>query len=266
MAEAEGEVIEMTARKTICLLLLCALAFCAVEAPSASAAQTAWSCESGTGSTGYVDAHCVNETKVAGQVKFIHKSITAGTETKIIFNNQETTNNTQQANPAMLSTSVAGVALEIICFEVSGSGGIKNVAGGTITGNAVFEYQECVMPKPRNEGKTLCKVKTPIKFAETTFKNYEELELMGLEFTPGGKFFAEITLVEGEGACPMKGTYKLEGKLRSKYSGATGGSSTWLFETLSGQLTFGGNAATFCNSVTVKMEGASTGVALTTGE
>jgi hypothetical protein len=264
--KTEEEVIEMTGRRTIALLLFCILAACAAKAPSASATQTLWSCEPGSGKEGYVDAHCVNETKVEAQVKYVHKSIAAGTETKVTFNNQETTNSTLQASPTMLSTSVAGVAVDIACFEASGSGGLTNVAGGSITGKASFEYSECVTPKPRTEGKTLCKVKEPIKITSASAKNYETGELMGLEFSPGeGKVFTEITLMEAEKACPLKGTYKLEGVMRSQYAGATGGSSTMLFETGGGELTFNGNQANFYSSVTVKMEGASTGVALTTG-
>lgn len=256
----------MTARRTIAPLLLCMLALCAIEVSSASAAQTAWQCESGSAETGYVDAHCVNETKIKANVKFIHKSIAAGTETKITYNNQETTNNTLQAAPMMLSTSVGGVLVDIVCFESSGSGSLTNVAGGSITGKGSFEFSECVLPKPRSEGKTQCKVKTPIKFANTTAKNYETAETMGLEFSPEGKVFSEITLTEGEKACPLAGTFKLEGVMRSQYAGATGGSSTMLFETGAGQLTFNGNPANFYNRVTVKKEGTSIGIALTTGE
>jgi len=257
----------MSGRKIIGLLLLGTLAVCAIGASGAGAAQTAFQCESGSGSTGYVDAHCVNETKVAAQVKFVHKSIAAGTETKVTFNNQETTNSTLQAAPTMLSTSVAGVLVDIVCFESSGSGTLTNVAGGSITGKAfAFEFSECVMPKPRSAGKTECKVNTPIQFKNVSAKNYENSENMGLEFSPEKKVFAEIVLTNGDTTCPLAGTYKLEGTMRSQYAGATGGSSTMLFETGAGQLTFGGTQANFYNRVTVKKEGTGIGIALTTGE
>lgn len=263
----------MIGRKlAVSLSLLSTLAFCAFAAQTASATQTVWACEPGSAKEGFVDAHCVNGTKVEAEVKYVHKTITAGTETKVTFNNKETTNNTLQSSWWVFNTTIAGVAVEFACSEVSGSGGLTNKAGGGVSGNLSFEWKECTTTKPRGEtGTTLCKVKEPIKISKASVKDYEGgIKQMGLELTPAeGKPMTEITLedaVAGSKACALAGTYKVEGLIKSQYAGQTGSSSTLLIESgAEKELTIGGNTLSVYGSVTVKMEGTSTGVALTTG-
>lgn len=262
----------MIGRKVvISLSLLCMLTFCAIAAPTASATQTAWACEPGSGKEGFVDAHCVNGTKVEAEVKFVHKSVAAGTETKVTFDNKATTNNTEQSSWWVFNTTVAGVAVEFACSEVSGNGGLTNKEGGGVTGNLSFEWKECTTTKPRGKTETQCKVKEPIKVSKASVKDYEGgIKKMGLELTPAeGKVFTEITLedaVAGSKACALAGTYKVEGLMKSQYAGQTGGSSTLLIESgAEKELTIGGSTLSVYGSVTVKMEGTSTGVALTTG-
>jgi hypothetical protein len=251
-------------RAIIGLLMLCALAFCATAASNAAAAQTVFECKEEKGKVGFEDAHCLVPAPNEAGVKFVHKSIAAGTETAITFNNKEVTNRTKQADWAIFNGTVLGIAFEIGCANVTGVGHLTNKAGGSVEGEAKFEYRECSMPKPTAALPTKCKVVEPIVL-NTKVANFAVGAEEGLEFTPlVGKPLGEITLedrVAGSKECTIAGNYKVEGKMRAGEIGAR-----YLTETAKGDLTIGGNEAFLCNTITVRKEGTSTGITMTTGE
>lgn len=249
------------------LALLCALALCAITAPSASALQTAFVCKEAKGKVGFEDSHCTKATEGEEKVKYVHESIKAGTETKVTITNDETTVEPNSAVWPVFGLTLEGEAVEIGCAEVTGTGTVTNKAGGSIEGKATMEYKACSASKPLTaENKTKCKVKEPI-VVKAKVKNFESGEDMGYDFTPeSGTAFGELTIEENEASCSAEGTYKIEGSAKAKATTESG--AVFTFETGEKELTAGGSQALLYSSIVMEMEGEGTqpAITLTTGE
>jgi hypothetical protein len=246
----------MIGRRTVVgVSLLCALAFCAIGASSASATgTTAFTCVEGGGSKDFSDAHCDNQVK-AGEGKFGHVKV-EGSETELTFSNEKTASETTAAEPSVLAGPLLGVNVSVSCKKVAGTGTVTNgEVGGVMqaTGNATLEHSECVVTTAGSEGK--CLVKEPIVYTAkyTTFQNETA---MGVEFTPkSGKAFGAITYVEGSGGCPIKGTFNIEGSFLGTPGGtAQGKGATWRFAD-TGNLHWGSSLYTLSGAVTARMKG-----------
>lgn len=228
-------------RAVIGLSLLCALMFSALVAQSASAQKgtaaantTAFTCVENGGAKDFSDAHC--DTFVGAEKgKFGHVAIKAGEATEIEVTNEATTVDTKGRVPAILTATIAKVAIEMSCEVVSSSGenwienkevGKEHKAKGTVK----VELTKCKVLKP---GK--CEVKEPIvttaKFVGVEgLKSATQEKTMGVEFTEDEGGFAELFFkgaecALGEKTFPITGstiaTGKPEPTQATKHSGAT---------------------------------------------
>lgn len=264
----------MIGRRTVVgLSLLCALMFSAIAVQSASAAKavntTAVTCVEG-GTKDFSDAHC--DTKVAaGTGKFGHAAIANDTTTEIEVDNSETGG---VKDPAVLAGKAFGAATEITCTGVSGTGTLHNVESSgkhTVTGTVTVNYTGCTVNKPAK-----CIVAEPIvvkAIAEGVEGLAPEGKGMGVEFGPDeSKNFTQITFKnKGAESCSLnEKTLNVEGSATAtgipasteKHSGATA-DFDHAKNTALGKLLFGGVAAGFENTGTVKMKGGGP-IALTT--
>lgn len=248
---------------TVGLSLLCALFFSAIVVQSASAAKavntTAVTCaKTFSGGQGFSDPHC-DKTVFSG-AEYEHKAIPADTTTEIETDNTLTGGAT---DPAVLAGKSFGVATEITCNKVSGTGTLHNTESEgkfhTVTTTLTTKYTECSVQKPLK-----CDVKEPIEFTANV-EGFEEGENMGINFKPAvGETFVAISYINnGAESCVLNGkAINLTGSAvatsagtapNAKHSGAT---SDFDHAKLTGRKTllFGGVAAGLENTGTVRMK------------
>lgn len=253
----------MIGRRTLAgLSLLCALAFCAFAAQSASAVQavntTAFTCKEGE-TKDFADEHC-DEKVAAGTGKFGHVKIPLAETTPIVVTNEKTANKTTESSSLLLKGKAFGAAVEITCKKFTGEGQIHNIEDPefkhTVTGIVSGKFTECEVKKPAK-----CTLKEAV-LAESNFTGVEglgsEKNTMGVEFNPKeGKTFATLTLEGAE--CALKGTaFKVEGSAiatgtpspSAKHSGAT---SVYEPGNEMESLSIGGVASEFTGTFTTKM-------------
>lgn len=259
----------MTGRRVVVgLSLLCALAFTAFGAASASAAggTTQFTCVAVVPpANGFKDAHC-KEAAAAGTATFAH-AVIGEENTPLIATNRDTAGN---LIPATLSAIVGGVGFEIKCEIVTSKGTAQNkTIGGVMqvhSEDTVVTYEECTVPKP---AKGECKVKGGKIVTETiksTTFGGKEPEAMGIKFEPKtGTTFVPIT-IEGCKNAGLNGVKNVEGSVTATPTGTT---VVFTGETSGKTLTFGGAEAKLDQTLTVKMQNPITGaeesgVALTT--
>jgi hypothetical protein len=263
----------MMIRKAVgALSLLFALLFCAFIAQSALAAPakntTAFTCVEGSGD--FSDAHCDNQVP-KGTGKFKHSGLALKIITHVSLTNAKTANNTTEAAPTIIKSTIFGVKNEITCKTVTGEGELSNEEtekGLHIPRFLIYkpELSSCVVNKPAGFG---CKVKEPIQF-KLTGEGVEGLGAgkneMGLEFKPSeGETFGEFT-IEG---CFVKGTFKFTGTAiqtgtpspTEEFSGSTGVfTNAMTKETLK----LAGNPAEISSSTTLTMSGGGNPISFTT--
>ncbi|MGV1049128.1 MAG: hypothetical protein ACOYD4_11460 [Solirubrobacterales bacterium] len=191
----------MTGRRAVIgLCMLCALFISAVAAQGASAeGTTAYTCASVAAGTGtFKGAHCKpSDAGTGAGANWSHVSIANGTTTEIIGSDLATNGTTHTG--AILKSTVAGSAIELVAKEVSGSGTMSNSQPGTemiASGEGVIKYSGVtenllgckVTGKPGGAGT----VETKKLAASTAGVG------MGLNFTPAeaGSPFAEFELTE----------------------------------------------------------------------
>jgi hypothetical protein len=262
-------------RAIVGLSLLCALAFCAFGASSASAATkgvTAFTCAPNVDTKGdFNDEHC-DETVTAGTGKFTHVSLPSN-PTTVTVTNEKTQNKTSEPGHATLKGVLGGVKSEITCTEVHGHGSLENKLSGeqhSVVFSGKVIYKNCTMPLPTNAGKDRCKVKEPIEF-EVTGNSTENGAEMGVLFNPKTPpNFVGLTFEEGPGTkCPVAGkTVNATGNAEATSSqGATAEHGATLeftkamtkgveCEKGAGKekgVCLGGQSAEFSSTVTIKM-------------
>jgi hypothetical protein len=261
----------MVHRTAIGAALICALAFCAIAAQSASAAEgkntTAFTCVEGGGAKDFSDAHCDNSV-TPGTGKFGHVVLPLNEKVTIAISNEKTKNETKEAASTVLKGTIAGIKSEIICKTVSGSGSLTNEEPTSkvhrVKGLVEAKFTSCTAPKPAFG----CKVKEPISVSS----NVEGVEglgagknEMGLEFKPTGEHFASVTL-EG---CFIAGTFNTDGTAiatgtpsnTAKWSGAT---SVFTAAMTKETLKLAGNPAEVESTTTVTKAGGGNPISLTT--
>jgi len=243
----------MTGRKAaVGLALLCALAFSAIAAGNASAGQTAFTCVKESGTKGFKDEHCKEPTEVASEVKFVHKEIAPKTATGFVSTN-DTTGTTDNA---VLTATLGGVAIEIVCTKVESTGTLTNEEVGGVMRNIGKEitilYSGCTVPKP--------KVTPACEVRDSVAKEAGKIHVTGLKSTTTekeGKLAVEFSPASGENYvtleilnCAVKGTYPITGTAVGTASGAT-----LLFEPGDSNLKLGEVAAKLTQVATVRMSG-----------
>lgn len=246
----------MTGRKTVIgMALVCALALCALAASNAAASgTTAFTCAENGGEKDFSDAHCDKQVK-AGEGKFGHVSIAVGTTQEITVSNEKTASETTAAEPTVLTGTLAGIAVEVVCNSVTGTGTLKNeeVAGAMqAAGNVTMEHSKCTVAKPPT-----CSVAEPIVY-KNHFKTYQNGTEMGVEYKPENEVEFGSFVLKNNGAqtCLCKGTYKIEGSYEGTAAGSpTGKGATQVFTKEMGKLTWAGHAYTLTGAVTMRLKG-----------
>jgi len=269
--------------------LLCALAFCAFAAQSASAQigtkaknTTAFTCVNlGPKEGDFKDAHC--DEKVASKTgEFAHELISLNTTTELTVTNNETANKTEAAASITFRTTVAGVLSEITCKKATTEGAtnpsvIHNVESEakthTVTGTLEMLISECEVKKPAK-----CVVKEPIVL-KALFEGVEELgpgkDTHGIEFkadpvSEKAPLTSIVMANKGAEKCPLNGiAVEIFGTMiatgtpnaKEKHSGAT-----TVFEPGNEMqtLTAGGKPAEFSATFTTRMFGKGLPISFTT--
>ena len=264
----------MIGRRTVVgLSLLCALLFSVIAVQSASAAKaintTAFTCVEG-GTKDFSDAHC--DTKVPAPTgKFGHVEIANNTTTEVTMTNDVTGKST---DPAVLAGKAFGAATEITCTTVHGEGWLENTGKEkehTVRGTGSTNFTGCSVQKPAK-----CDVKEPIvvkAIAEGVEGIAPEGKGMGGALGPDeSKNFTQIAFTNnGAEVCALNGkTVNVEGSAiatgidpKAKHSGATPDYDHARI-TGEGTLLFGGVAAGFELTTTVRAKGGNPLVATTT--
>ncbi len=237
-------------RALIGLMVLCALAFSAVAAASASAkGTTAFTCREGQGGAN-TDAHCdPGSTGTSG-----HVAIPAGTKTDIHV--AATTSQTLTGTVAGNAITLVGSGVEV---DPSSTSYLQNTDHGTspmdVSGTVQLVYTgveitagAALKERCEIEGKRV----TTESLAVTTSVG-ETKKTTGLTFTPENVegIFAHVNIVQKAGAkaCPLAGvSAPVTGKVTGNPTGATLAVSAE-----SEELFLNGNAATLTGTVTVSV-------------
>jgi hypothetical protein len=249
-------------RSTIGLMLLCGLAFFAVAAPSAMAkGTTAFTCEPVSVGAEFEDEHC--DKAKAGGSGFKHTAIAAGVATEVSFTNEKTQNLTTEAFKVFLPGKFEGVAVEIVCEEVTSGAGAattlenKEVEGKMLAeGPAELKFGKCKVNKPEK-----CTVKEPIVTkvkAKTKVIKETAPEEMGVEFTASGANLGEIEFKNKEAeVCPLNGKKAVvTGTFTATPEGIVNGKgATWAITAAMSNLKFGTEVGKLETIVTARMAG-----------
>jgi hypothetical protein len=257
-------------RAAIGLSLLCALAFCAFAAQSASASgTTAFTCVEGGGEKDFKDAHC-DEKVTAGTGSFGHVAIAPGVVTSVVGTNEKTKNKTTESTPAVMKGEVALSKIEITCTTWSSTGTLENkevegvmqgVAEGTTT------YSGCTVQKPS----TKCTVTDPeTKKAGTIVVRATAITRtnlgagkneMGGEVKPvAGKPFVELLFQGAECVLNTGKAFPVEGSAIAtgtpiNTASQTGATAIFTEAMTKETLVFGGKPASLSSTSTVRMVG-----------
>jgi len=227
---------------------LCALALSAFAAASASAkGLTAVTCVKGKGVLN--GPHCLGTS--GGE--YGHVALGEGIETTGITTNANTAAETTAARKSILKGTLSGVASEIECTGVTGSGTSSNKknAGGKMYAHAegTLTYTGCKMLKPA--GCTVAIELSTNKLTLTTSGiQTAEPPHTALVKPAGETPFFELTLHNCTNEA-LNQTYPITGSLKMKISGAT---LTALHEDITKQntLKFGGQKAGIDSALTMK--------------
>lgn len=226
-------------------MLICLLGCCAL-APGSASAVTLHACEEtapGATAQEYTSATC--ETKGVG--KFRTVPVAEGTLTSpALVSNQ------------VISATIEGVTVEIVCTGLGGSGKGEDVTIGesklAFVKALKIKFFECTVPKPKGGGCVLKKAEPPIETVAVRL-NGKKQEGGGLKaelFPESGTLIAMITLEK----CTMAGLNG-ERALRGEGAAIVGVDPSILeFTAASGsKLELGGNPASYTGEMRLFMEG-----------
>jgi hypothetical protein len=219
-------------KRLLSLALPSALCLCAIFAQSAFAeagekeGTTLVTCKRGGTTKDFSRAHCAPADKVAaGTGEFSHFKVATGLPTTILASNSGTSNETTGPEPAILTSTVAGVEVEVVCTSVSSKGISQNdvIVGPpithTISGKGIFvTYAGCTVPKPAGQS---CKIKEG-KFVTSELTSMDEE--MGIKFigpVVGGVNLFSIIVIENCKVAGFNGEKKVTGSVLAKPQGAT---------------------------------------------
>lgn len=204
--------------------MLCALAFSAFAAQSASAAgTTAYTCKQ-TG-TGFTDAHC----KTAGSGSFGHVAIGPTTSTEVSGSNETTGGATE---PLTLRTTITGIELELKATGVIIGGWMENreIGGEMVVegeGGALSpEFTGVTVTKPAGKG---CKVNKDaeggVGIGEFVEGNNTKATTQGqgdaVKFTPAFEKPFATFFIQGCSIAGLNKTYAVVGNIKGTPNGAT---------------------------------------------
>jgi hypothetical protein len=223
-------------RAIVGLCLLCALAFSAFAAESASAVTkgtTVFTCKKGTPAKGFSDEHCTKEA-VSPEAKFEHVSVAENTTTTTSYTSAKTNAATTEGTIATLGVTIGGAELELSAKLTTGEGSLTNKKDPTtgehyVEGTGLIVYHEVEVTKPKekgctvttdNEDKSKGAVGTVDAHVNATSKGQGDF----LKFEPAtGTAFATFWIECTDPTVPavLKGTWEITGSLKCPVKGAT---------------------------------------------
>lgn len=240
----------MTRKGILGIAVVCALALSAYVAANASAADQAWGCGPGksTESTAldWQDAHCTVRSTNEENEKFHTGWIEKGKPTPVSTTNAETASETKAAAPSKLQATIAGVATEVQCTGVGGSGSLTN-AEESVSGTGTIEYSGCTVTKPAGKGCVVTGGKITTKELSLTTVGQSE---GNLQLSPASG--TEIASVPIE-KCSLEGLnnkFPVTGSVTATAVGAVFG-TTHAGVTAQNTLKLGGNKAGIEGSLTL---------------
>lgn len=240
-------------RSVVALAVLCALVLSAVSVASASATE-AVECSSSASKIDKFGAHCL-AVPAGKTANFGHLGLSAGSH-EFTATNANTASETTAGAVSLLAGVISGVAVEIQCTGVSGTGSLEN-AGSQTKGTGVLTYAGCTILKPAGRG---CVVHGG---SITTNSLAAESEgASSLKFKPAsGETFVSITW-EKCTVSALNNTYPVTGTMKATVTGATT-TSTEAGVTEQNTLKFGGSKAALAGALTIKSAASGNGLALT---
>jgi hypothetical protein len=228
-------------RSVIGVVMALALAFAAFGVANASAEQKAWACVASEEGE-YTDAHC---TKTApGKLLYKLELVTVSGDA-ISATNAKTASETTASTPSQLSGTLAGVATELECTGVSGTGSLTNAAS-SVTGTGKLTYTGCVVLKPAGKG---CKVTGGTVKTEELKATTVGQAANKLKFEMVGTKFANVEIKECS-TTALNNTFPVTGSLIANTNGATTTTAKAEIETQN-TLKFGGNKAGLGGAITI---------------
>lgn len=244
-------------RGLVGLSLLCALAFCAIAAQSASAkGTTAFTCAQTEKEAGFSDAHC---TKAGSGSGYKHQAIATGEKTTITLTNQKTASETTAVTPAIIKIHFGPMEGELQCLGVSGEGTLtNNETGGkmSVSGTIATTFSECTVSPTVTFPE--CQLEKPFTFT-TNFSSPSEG--MNLSFAPEGTEVGKLRLAKCKNSVENT-DYVITGSYTATPNGTTWETTT---EGSLGLKTSGGQAG-LISKTTVTRKGTETGISMTTTE
>lgn len=232
----------MIGRKSlVALAVLCALAGSAVSVASASAATKAFTCSKEATKKDRFGAHCLAEgaTKEWG-----HIEVPAG-KTATTATNANTASETTAAATSVLAVTIAGVATEIQCTGLEGSGTMENTES-KVASTGTVSYTGCTVTKPAGKGCVVSGGKVTTK--ELTGES-EGATIVKIK-PAAGETIATV-VIEKCSITGLNNSYPVTGSLKASVSGATA-TTTEAGVTEQATLKFGGQKAGLGGSVTDK--------------
>lgn len=228
------------------IAVLCTVVLGAFAAGTASAEDRAYTCSEKAGTKSFSDAHCV---KAEGS-KYGHELIKVA-ETSVTGTNAQTASETAVAAVTKLSGTITGVATEVQCTAVAGTGTLTNDStepGLSVSGQGTIEYSGCTVAKPAEKG---CKVSGgAVKTNEVSATTLGQATGKVKVSPTSGTTFASVK-IESCSIEALNATFPVTGSLIAAASGATL-STTHTGITEQNTFKFGGQKAGIEGALTVK--------------
>jgi hypothetical protein len=243
----------MIARKTITALSLpCILLICMLFGSSASAAggTTLVTCKKGGTTLDFKGPHCsLNDIAGLGNGSFSHFQVANGTPTATSSTNGNTKNETKEATPWVLRSTLGGVEFEVACSSSAGTGEITNVERlfeqhEVRVQNLQSTYTGCAVSKPAGQE---CKVKEGK--IQTQLLNGESFSTSMLFAPASGTKIAGV-VIEKCKTSSLNGAKELTGQVQAGPNGATWNVN--IPKSVESTLVFGGQKAGLTSSETIK--------------
>jgi hypothetical protein len=245
----------MIGRKSVVTIsVLCALAFAALAAANASAAQRAYACEEG-GAHQWEDEHCLVPNTTTGA---FHHQLLPTSATNITVTNARTISGTTAAAVQKLRGTLVGVQAEVQCTGVAGTGSLANAAA-SVTGTGTLTYSGCTVTQPPGKGCVVTGGSVPTNTLEATTVGQTAGHVL---IEPVNGFILATVPISKCSTAALNNIWPVEGSLVAKTNGATA-TTTHEEVTVWEEFFWGIEEAGLEGAVTINTEIGENGVVLT---
>ncbi|MGD9736137.1 MAG: hypothetical protein AB7V58_11105 [Solirubrobacterales bacterium] len=235
-------------KSAVGIAALCALALSAFAA-NASAEQNAFYCADNAGSEDFSDSHCVTWVG-SGNGSKGHEEFEPYTEYSVTATNAATASGTEVAAVSKLLGALSGVATEVQCTGLSGSGELINFLTSVETAG-VISYSGCTVTKPSGKG---CVVKGGAVTTNTLRATNFLQAANTLKFEPSELSALATVTIEKCSVGALNNSFSVTGSFVASVSGATT-TTTHAAVTSQNTLKFGGVKAGIEGAMTIRWAG-----------